>query len=211
MKVTNVYDLKEYVSAHDSCSPIRGYVVMTDEDGKTLFAKHNMIVENGRELIRDLVYDNVFYTNINDISKANRTVSFSSIKFGNNNSVTIPSDIALHGDKLISFNIIRQSISPTEDIIKSINMQCLNSSTKKYENKSIADDDLSISNTDGGQRCILISAKIDISDITATPTISEAGLFFNEGGTEKLFSRVAFAPITINSNNVYNLNYYIYF
>lgn len=190
MKVTNVYDLKEYIKASDSCSPIRGYVVMTDEDGKTLFAKHNMIVEKGRELIRDLVYNNVFYTDVGGIStsKKERKAHFSSIKFGNSNDVTKPSDTALHSKEPISFNI-----SLTNSINETINGGITHISNNNTE------------------KCIHILTNINTTDKTAKLIISEAGLFFTEDSDETLFSRVAFAPITINSNHIYTLNYYIYF
>ena len=42
-----------------SDSKIKGFVVMEREDGTTVFAKPNMIVENGRNFIKDLVYKQV--------------------------------------------------------------------------------------------------------------------------------------------------------
>jgi hypothetical protein len=71
-----------------SDSKIKGFVVMEREDGTTVFAKPNMIVENGRNFIKDLVYNQVA-TDIMDARK------FSYISFGSGITPTVPTDTGL--------------------------------------------------------------------------------------------------------------------
>ena len=168
MKVTNVYNLKDYVNVNDDHSSIRGYVVMTDENGKTLFAKNNMIVKKGREIIQNCVAESVFGKG------EGNTLTFSEIKFGDKNDVTKSDDTDLHGN------------------------ECLT-----YEKSKI-----DISN---GDRCIILKTTITLTDEDVDTIISEAGLFCGEKEAETMFSRVAFAPLTIRTGTAYTLNYYIYF
>lgn len=67
-----------------SDSKIKGFVVMEREDGTTVFAKPNMIVENGRNFIKDLVYKQV------SAEAENR--KFSHIRFGSGITPTSPTD-----------------------------------------------------------------------------------------------------------------------
>ena len=164
MKVTNVYNLKDYVNVNDDHSSIRGYVVMTDENGKTLFAKNNMIVKAGREIIQKCVAKSVFGKFDGNIP------AFDTIKFGDKNDITKSDDINLHGN------------------------MCL-----EYKNSNI---DIST-----GDRCIVLKTTILLNDGNSDTIISEAGLFCGE----TMFSRVAFAPLTIRTNTTYTLSYYIYF
>ena len=82
--------MKEF-NLHDtlrvSDSTMKGFVVMQDQEGNTIFAKPNMIVENGREFIRDLVFKQV--------SGTAETRAFDYVKFGNSNVTTSPDDTRL--------------------------------------------------------------------------------------------------------------------
>jgi hypothetical protein len=71
-----------------SDSKIKGFVVMEREDGTTVFAKPNMIVKNGRNFIKDLVYNQVATTNMDERK-------FSSIGFGSGITPTSPTDTDL--------------------------------------------------------------------------------------------------------------------
>ena len=164
MKVTNVYNLKDYVNVNDDHSSIRGYVVMTDENGKTLFAKNNMIVKAGRDIIKNCVANSVF-----EKGDGNE-LTFSDIKFGDKNDITKSDDTELHGNMCLEY--------------------------KK--------DNIDIST---GDRCIILKTTITPTDNDNDTIISEAGLFCDK----TMFSRVAFAPLTIRTNTTYTLNYYIYF
>lgn len=44
-------ELRDYFKIDDSHSKIRGFVVITDENGNVLVRKENMIVKSGREMI----------------------------------------------------------------------------------------------------------------------------------------------------------------
>lgn len=69
---------------------VRGHVVVTRaEDGKVLFRKDNMIVENGRKYIRDLVFGAVGGT------LSNTTTKITTLKFGTGTAATLSSDNAL--------------------------------------------------------------------------------------------------------------------
>ena len=171
MKVTNVYNLKDYVNVNDDQSSIRGYVVMTDENGKTLFAKNNMIVKKGREIIQKCVAKSVFGKG------EGNTLTFSTLKFGDKNDVTKSDNDKLHGN------------------------ECLK------DNKNIKID------ISTGDRCIILKTTIALTDDDNDTIISEAGLFCKDTDNNKdiMFSRVAFAPLTITTKTTYTLNYYIYF
>jgi len=73
------FNLQDTLRVSDS--KIKGFVVMQDQEGKTIFAKSNMIVEDGRSFIMDLVYNQVATTTILDRK-------FTVIKFGSGNSTT---------------------------------------------------------------------------------------------------------------------------
>ena len=180
MNVINVYDLKDYAMINDSCSSIRGYVVMTDEHGKTLFAKNNMIVKTGRKYIKQALFNSCFSSGTYTIPE------FKTIKFGNNNSVTKPEDTTLKG------MIDENKLNITTTVIKADEGDILADGSIKIIIKS----DISLNNSE---------------DII----ISEAGLFFyddsDEDTADNMFSRVAFAPVTIRPKTTYILNYYIYF
>jgi len=75
------FNIKDTLRVSDS--KIKGFVIMQDQDGKTIFAKSNMIVEAGRNFIMDLVYNQVA-TAVMD------TRSFSHIEFGSGNGITTP-------------------------------------------------------------------------------------------------------------------------
>mgnify|MGYP000876326606 CR=1 FL=1 len=64
------FNLRDDLRVSDS--KIRGFVVLENENG-VVFAKPNMIVESGRQYIRDLVYGNVFTA---------ETKAFTKLEFG---------------------------------------------------------------------------------------------------------------------------------
>ena len=179
MKVTNVYDINDYVSVNDDVASIHGYVVLTDEDGKTLFKKHNMIVKNGRDAIKTFVFNSMF-----DVKGINDTdnLKFNCVKFGNDNSITQSDKNELYSETILTI-YKNGTIEPV----------------------SIGDGEIQINSDDS--RSIKITSIFKLGGNSDT-VISEAGLFLNNGN---MFSRVAFAPLTIRANTQYTLNYYIYF
>jgi len=80
------FNLKDTLRVSDS--KIKGFVVMEHEDGTIVFAKTNMIVENGRNFIKDLVYNQVATTDMD-------TRKFNSIEFGSGITPTTPTETDL--------------------------------------------------------------------------------------------------------------------
>jgi len=79
--------LKDELRVSDST--LKGFVVMTREDGTVIFKKNNMIVEGGRNYIKNLVYGNISGTaEIKYIETA---------KFGYGTITTAPEDTDLAG------------------------------------------------------------------------------------------------------------------
>ena len=79
------FNLQDTLRVSDS--KIKGFVVMQDQEGKTIFAKSNMIVEAGRNYIMDLVYE--------QLDDQSNVYKFSSIKFGTSNLTSTPGMTAL--------------------------------------------------------------------------------------------------------------------
>ena len=107
-----------------------------------------------------------------------------SIHFNKDGGITNSSDTELHGT------------STTDDIVFLLNQE---GPSNGYT--------YSITVTDNARS---LRFSIDITDIPAENSIvfREAGLFLDNGD---MFSRVAFAPLTLKTGNTYKINYYIYF
>jgi hypothetical protein len=79
--------LKDTLRVSDSA--IKGFVVVTDEKGNVIFKKNNMIVEGGRDYIKNLVFTN--------ISGGAESRKIASAKFGYGTTTTSPENIDLDG------------------------------------------------------------------------------------------------------------------
>ena len=92
------FNLQDTLRVSDSA--IKGFVVMEREDGTTVFAKPNMIVENGRNYIKDLVFNQVATTTMD-------TRKFSHIRFGSGMTATSPmmTDLETHIAGIADTNI----------------------------------------------------------------------------------------------------------
>jgi hypothetical protein len=102
------FNLKDTLRVSDS--KIKGFVVMEREDGTTVFAKPNMIVENGRNFIKDLVYNQVA-TAVMDTRK------FSSIGFGSGITPTTPTDADLESPITDLSGVNAISITSDTDLV----------------------------------------------------------------------------------------------
>jgi len=79
--------LSDHVNVSDSSQKIRGYVILTKSDGTVIFKKDNMIVENGRTYIRNLVH-----SKLSGGTTENR--SFANLRLGTGTALTTPTTIA---------------------------------------------------------------------------------------------------------------------
>jgi len=68
-------------------SGIRGYVILTRSDGTIIFKKDNMIVENGRTYIRNLVHSKLS-------GGTTEERSFANLRFGTGTTLTTPTTVA---------------------------------------------------------------------------------------------------------------------
>jgi hypothetical protein len=215
-------EIKLQDSLRVSDSTIKGFVVMEREDGTTVFAKPNMIVENGRNYIKELVYNQVATTTMD-------TRKFSHISFGSGITPTSPVTEDLEAPIITISNSIINTTSkiwseylgndnPTPDNT-GLNLPTITTevegdtflSTRNNKLYYVANtlEKLSINNAIG------LKITIDVTGTTATTeSSSELGLFLTDGEvspTYTLFSRVVFDPIPITDTFKYKLTYFIYF
>jgi len=90
-------NMKNY---NNSRLPLKGYMVIEDLDGNILVEKENMIVESGRSFIRDLVYNQVATTTIDDRK-------FSYIRLGSDGTASYSgmTDLNAHIADIANINI----------------------------------------------------------------------------------------------------------
>jgi hypothetical protein len=84
--MNNEIILNDTVNVSDS--KIRGIVILQNPDGTVVFKKENIIVESGREYIRNLLY-----SKIDDEFTEDRFIK--TLKFGSGTTLTKPSDTTL--------------------------------------------------------------------------------------------------------------------
>lgn len=175
-------------------APVKGVVVLKDENGKIIFKKNNLVVYKGRDLIMNLFLDYLTKgdskNTVNNITGSKNKVKNSEIlvRIGSNNGITqsdtdITStglDSATNGEYKPTINILTEdlgikfSISITGSGLSAINMSELG---------------------------LVLKETIDEDDDGTNP---ETENIF-------LFSRIVFDPLPFTSNNTYLLDYYLYF
>lgn len=101
------YKFEDNVRVSDS--KIKGFVVLEREDGTTVFAKPNMIVEDGRNYIKNLVYGQV-------VESAAENIKFSHITFGSGITPTKSTDSSLEKVITNGEGDFKVDIEPTKDI-----------------------------------------------------------------------------------------------
>lgn len=178
-----------------------GFVVLKDQNNKTIFKKSNMIVGNGRASIYNKICNSVtaalsnnnsIVAGINTSFNDNIFDHFSKLSFGSNNDMTRLDTSTI---KEISDD---DEDSPTYTIL-------LEESDKTPDTEIFIKFDAEI-------RCI----EFEISVSAVLPAeITELGLYYKDTvGNENLFSRVVFDPIFCGPNAAVTelkLNYYVYF
>jgi hypothetical protein len=181
-------DIKDYFKISDDHSEVRGFLEVKDDKGRTIFIKENMVTLAGRQYIKDHVYNSLF-----DIT-SNNTTKLQSINFGKDGRITTSDMEALQSQvDYLTFNI-GSTTQTADDAGVSV----------YYEINSVNSSDSDCN----------IKISIALKDISGNiPILREAGLFLYDEVTKKktMFSRVAFAPLTLKSSNTYTINYYIYF
>lgn len=175
-------DIKDYFKISDDHSEVRGFLEVKDKHGRTVFIKENMVTTSGRKFIRDMCYN--AFTKKDTIT----TSYFNSLSFGSNGSITTTN--------------MENLVNPIENM----NFELCNTS------KFAGDLAYTLGMTYNDNNIKLELTIIDIVN-GASYVLREAGLFLYDEATEKdvMFSRVAFAPLTLKSDNLYTINYYIYF
>lgn len=176
---------------------MRGEVVITDlHTNKVLFKGHNMIVQDGRNFVRDLFLSrNEGYIDVSQSTSLSEIPSIESVKMGgvladsSAASMVAPNQTLLEDTGLTNplekyFYEIKKSESTSEKSYASA----------KYEGK--------FSNR------IKITIKQNGAKDSIPVLINELGIFLSDG---KMFSRITFDGIYLGSGEELSIDYYIYF
>lgn len=168
---------------------IRGEVKMINNSTKSIiFEKHNMIVDNGRNVIRDLFLKNIINFGTGDIISLvdfDKKGKISYLVFGSGNVATTRDMDTLNAKKYSVRLIGPDSLNDTEDITSNCSVSREFNST---DNK--------------------LTYTIDLQSIPTSGVIQELGLYFKDG---TLFSRLAFDPIPVGPDTNITLEYSICF
>jgi len=170
---------------------IKGVVVLKKMDGTIIFRKENMIVQTGRDYLRDVIILNSISTTISSalgfssIYKTDDPVDYriTHIGFGSSGTAT----------QLTTSELIL----PNEDLIITLTQNEIDlfSETK----------------------AIVFKGTIDNKTSSPGYSVKELGLYITDTidddpiSTKLLFSRVVFDPIPVASGDEYEIEYYIYF
>jgi hypothetical protein len=186
--------LKDEFRVSDS-NKIKGFVVLERTDGTVIFKKENMIVENGRKYLRDLVYGTLF-------TGSAETRKFANIKFGTNNIVTTPvmTDIASSSIQTYTIN--------TTDLVWSewINTK-YTFGTAVPPNTFGVNDDLFVYNNNNGVYSLYkkVSGTWNIfSGITFTA--SQTLILDSAGSSGNYFFHIATSKLYIKENKLVKLS-----
>jgi hypothetical protein len=203
--------LKDSVNISDS--KIRGIVVLEKEDGTIIFKKENMIVEGGRNYIK-----NLFFTKVSGGTESRKIYT---LKFGTSTVLTQVGDTDLRA------NVSAYTINTDSLQWKKIP---LNGQTGYDEGISFPEDPeeddlfyntelsnlyiytkaMTVSLLDSPEIGVKVSAILRGTDASQFP-ISELGLFLNDTPTATMFSRLVFDSFPLTTSSAYILSYYIYF
>jgi hypothetical protein len=173
--------LTDNVNVHDS-DRIRGVVVLKKPDGTVVFKKENMIVQTGRQFIRENFVKNGLPTAFSD--RFARTLDgyiLTHMGFGRDGSATTFGMTSLVNEK-----------TPTST-----------SRTALNQNTVVAGP---------GEMFIVFKATLNNVLQSDAYTAQELGLFLTKTDSpDLLFSRISFDPIPVSSGESYEVEYYIYF
>ena len=166
-------------------APVKGVVVLKDENGKIIFKKNNLVVYDGREMVMNL-FLNAFRNNNESLNLDFYGVDSGSIsvRVGSNTGVT-QSDTSL-----TDFSNDSVEYEPTISVIpKDLGIK------------------FSVNIIGSGLNAINMS---ELGLVLKYYNINKDGSK-DENQSEKLFSRIVFDPLPFTSNNTYMLDYYLYF
>lgn len=177
IKVTDSFK----VSDRKGSSPVKGLVVLKKPNGEIVFKKNNLVVREGRKILKDL-----FAKAINVGSGTDAAIKYTpSIVIGTGTSITTDET------KLGNF----------ENQIE-INFSSDNAITLSDENENDLYILFTISITGNGLNSINMSEL----GIKLSYTPAEGG-----DATSILFSRIVFDPLPFTASYTYTLEYYLYF
>jgi hypothetical protein len=173
--------LIDNVNVHDS-DRIRGVVVLKRPDGTVIFRKDNMIVQTGRQFIRENFIKNGLPLALSErFVKTLDGYILTHMGFGRDGSATTFSMTSLVNEK-----------TPTST-----------SRTPLNQNTIVAGP---------GEMFVVFKATLNNSAQSDAYTAQELGLFLTkEESPDLLFSRISFDPIPVSSGESYEVEYYIYF
>jgi len=202
--------LKDFVNVSDS--KIRGIVVLEKEDGTVVFKKENMIVEGGRNYIK-----NIFFTKISGGTESRKAYS---LKFGTSTVLTQV------GDTDLKATVSAYTINTDSFQWKKIPLESQTGYSEGISFPEDPDEDDLFLNTETGNFYIytnaMIVSQLDSPEIgikvsailrgtdAQQLSISELGLFLNDNPAT-MFSRLVFDGFPLTNNSAYILSYYIYF
>lgn len=173
--------LTDKVNVHDS-ERIRGVVVLKRADGTVVFRRDNMIVQDGRQFIRETFLKNALPASFSDtfVSSLNG-YKLSHIAFGRDGSATTFGMTSLVNEK-----------TPTSTSRTAVS--------------------LSTAVAGPGEMFVVFKGTLNNSQQSDAYTAQELGLIMTKTGSpDLLFSRVSFDPIPVSSGETYEVEYYIYF
>jgi hypothetical protein len=208
--------LKDSVNISDS--KIRGIVVLEREDGTIVFKKENMIVEGGRNYIK-----NIFFTKVSGGTEDRKIYT---LKFGTNTDLTEVADTDLKAN-VSAYTINTDSLQWRKITLEDQEDYDEGESfpEEPEENDLFLNDNgnfyiytkaMIVSQLNSPEIGVKISAILRGTDAQQL-SISELGLFLDDAVVgppavpATMFSRLVFDGFPLTTDSAYILSYYIYF
>jgi hypothetical protein len=175
--------LSDSAPVNDSFHGIRGMVTARRMDGSIIFTKHNMILSEGRKIIRDKIF-------------GTSTYSLSGVRIGTNETPAESSNTAI----TVGLDISAPATGDNITYIKNASNYASITGEACYLLDTLSDDK---------SAKVYIYAKA--ANESASFIARELGLVFKSGSNEVLFSRVVFEPIALTTTEGAVFEYTIYF
>lgn len=180
----------------DSTFGPKGFVIITDKDGKILVKKHNMIVKDGKDYIFATVINKIFngigFNKVDNYDSTMLDYSITEIRFGCSTNET--EFTRSYGEDSESIHLLHEV---SEDGVPSYH-------------HPLSASEITIGTSDN-HPYIVINKELTFNSSVNIDNVSELELIMSNGEDKKLFSRIKFDIIPISAGSEFTIEYYIYF
>ena len=187
---------REECIVSDSTFGPKGFVIITDKDGKILVKKHNMIVKDGKDYIFataiNKIFSNIGFNNVGNYNSTMLDYSITEMRFGcSTNETEFTRSYSSDNESIHLLNEVSEDGVPV------------------YHHPLSASD-ITVGTSDN-HPYIVINKELVFNSNVNIDNVSELELIMSNGKDKKLFSRIKFDIIPISANSEFTIEYYIYF